>query len=101
MRVVAYGNLRDYGLRHPDAKPSLKRWNAIVRKGRWRTMQEVAANFGSAAKVLNDSRCRFAIHGGSCRLIVSFDFRRQAAYLKFIGTHPESDQVDALTVAQF
>lgn len=100
MRVVAYSNLRDYGDRHPGAKPSLRRWHTLVREGRWRTMQEVVRDFG-AAKMLNDERCRFAIHGGNCRLIVAFNFGRQVAYVKFIGSHAEYDKIDAFTVSQF
>lgn len=37
---------------------------------------------------------------GNFRLITAFDFRRQVAFVKFIGTHPEYDRVDALTVSQ-
>ena len=31
----------------------------------------------------------------------AFDFRRQIAFVKFIGTHAEYDRIDALTVSQF
>lgn len=53
------------------------------------------------AKVLNAERARFEVHGGDYRLIVAFDFRRQIAFIKFIGTHKEYDQIDALKVAMF
>jgi mRNA interferase HigB len=39
--------------------------------------------------------------GGNYRLIVAFDFRRQVAFVKFVGTHAEYDRVDALTVSKF
>jgi mRNA interferase HigB len=39
--------------------------------------------------------------GGDYRLIAAFDFPRQIAFLKFIGTHAEYDAIDALTVARF
>jgi mRNA interferase HigB len=35
------------------------------------------------------------------RLIVAYDFRRQVAFVKFIGTHADYDRVDAATVAMF
>ena len=50
------------------------------------------------AKTLNAERVRFEVAGGSYRLIAAFDFRRQIAYVKFIGTHAEYDAIDAPTV---
>jgi mRNA interferase HigB len=35
------------------------------------------------------------------RLVVAFDFRRQVAFVKFIGTHAEYDRIDALSVSQY
>jgi mRNA interferase HigB len=49
------------------------------------------------AKVLNGERVRFEVAGGNFRMIVAFDFDRQAAWIKFLGTHTEYDAVDALT----
>lgn len=51
--------------------------------------------------VLNRERVRFEVAGGNYRLVVAFDFRRQVAFVKFLGTHAEYDRVDALTVSQF
>jgi hypothetical protein len=39
--------------------------------------------------------------GGNYRLVAAFDFRRQIAFVKFIGTHAEYDRIDASTVSQF
>jgi mRNA interferase HigB len=33
--------------------------------------------------------------------VVAFDFRRQIAFVKFIGSHAQYDKIDALTVSQF
>ncbi len=41
------------------------------------------------SKVLNRERARFEVAGGNYRLVVAFDFRRQVAFVKFIGTHAE------------
>jgi mRNA interferase HigB len=50
---------------------------------------------------LGGGRARFEVAGGNYRLVVAFDFRRQAAFIKFIGTHAGHDRVDALTVSLF
>jgi mRNA interferase HigB len=52
-------------------------------------------------KVLNRERVRFDVVGGNYRLVVDFDFRRQVAFVKFIGTYAEYDRIDALTVSQY
>ena len=52
-------------------------------------------------KVLNADRARFEVAGGNFRMIVGFDFRRQIAFIKFIGTHAEYDRVDALNVSLY
>ncbi len=63
-------------------------------------MEDVRAT-APKAKVLNRERVRFEVAGGNYRLVVAFDFRRQAVFVKFVGTHAEYDKIDALTVSQF
>ena len=58
-------------------------------------------NEAPSARVLNGERVRFEVAGGNYRLIASFDFQRQAVFVKFLGTHREYDRIDALTVDQF
>src|ERR1700680_4459834 len=53
------------------------------------------------SKVLNRDRARFEVAGGDYRLVVAFDFRRQIAFVKFIGKHARYDNIDALTVSQY
>ncbi len=86
--------------KHPETKVSLERWYSLTKAAHWASMDEVAAA-APKAKVLNRERTRFEIAGGNYRLVVAFDFRRQTAFVKFIGTHADHDGIDALTVAQF
>ena len=50
---------------------------------------------------VNRERVRFEVAGYNYRLVVSFDFRRQVAFVKFIGTHTEYDRVGVLTISQY
>ena len=63
-------------------------------------MVDVQADFPKA-KMLNGERVRFEIQGGAFRLVAAFDFRRQIAFIKFVGTHAAYDRIDALTVSRF
>jgi mRNA interferase HigB len=66
----------------------------------WTSMDDIR-RAAPKSKILNRDRARFEVAGGDYRLIVAFDFRRQIAFLKFVGTHAEYDAIDALTVARF
>jgi len=100
MRLIAVSTLREFGVKHPDAKAAISAWTAKVKVGRWGMMSDIQAAFPKA-KVLNAERARFEIAGGEYRLIVAFDFRRSIAFVKFVGTHADYDKIDALTVSQF
>lgn len=92
--------LVDFWVEHPEAKTSLERWYKLVRSAQWASTDEIQ-QAAPKAKVLNRERVRFEVARGSYRLVTAFDFRRQIAFVKFIGTHAEYDRIDALTVSQF
>src|ERR1700686_4896170 len=98
MRVIARNV--DFWGKHPEAKASLERWHKLGRAAQWMSTDEVRKT-APKAKVLNRERVRFEVAGGSYRLVAAFDFRRQIAFVKFIGTHAEYDRIDALKVLQF
>jgi mRNA interferase HigB len=100
MRVIARNRLVDFWTKHPGAKVALERWYKLVRAAHWVSTDEVR-KAAPTAKVLNRERVRFEVAGGNYRLVIAFDFRRQVAFVKFIGTHAEYDRIDVLTVSQF
>ena len=100
MRVIARNVLVDFSERHPEARIALDRWYRLVRAAHWNST-DVIQKAAPKAKVLNRERVRFVVAGGNYRLVAAFDFRRQVAFVKFIGTHAEYDRIDALTVSQF
>jgi mRNA interferase HigB len=100
MRVIARNVLINFSSKHPEVRASLERWHKFVRAAQWTSTDEVQKT-APKAKVLNRERVRFEVAGGNYRLVAAFDFRRQIAFVKFIGTHAEYDRIDALTVSQF
>jgi len=99
MRVIARNVLVSFWGKHPEAKVSLERWHTIVKAAQWTSTDEVQ-KAAPKAKVLNRERVRFEA-AGNYRLVAAFDFRRQIAFVKFIGAHAEYDRIDALKVSQF
>jgi mRNA interferase HigB len=100
MRVIARNTLVDFWSKHPEAKVALERWYKLVRATHWNSTDEVQ-RAAPKSKVLNRERVRFEVAGGNYRLVVAFDFRRQVAFIKFIGTKAEYDRIDALTISQY
>jgi mRNA interferase HigB len=47
---------------------------------------------------LNRQRVRFKVAGGNYRLGAAFDFGRQVAFVKFVGTHAEYDHIDVASL---
>jgi mRNA interferase HigB len=100
MRVIARNTLAIFWTAHPETKVTLERWLKRVKAAHWTSTDEVQ-RAAPKCKALNGERVRFEVAGGNYRLVVAFDFHRQAAFIKFIGTHADYDRVDALTVSLF
>ena len=100
MRIIARNVLLNFWSMHPEAKVPLERWYRFVRAAQWNSTDDIQKAVPKV-KVLNRERARFEVTGGNYRLVAAFDFRRQIAFVKFIGTHAEYDRINALTISQF
>jgi mRNA interferase HigB len=100
MRVIARNTLVGFWTKHPEAKAALERWYSLVKAAHWTSTDDVH-RAAPKSKLLNRERVRFEVAGGNYRLVAAFDFRRQVAFVKFVGTHAEYDRIDALNIAQF
>lgn len=100
VRIIKQFTLAKFAEANPKAKPALTRWVKLVRTAKWASMNEIQTTVPGAI-VLNGERARFEVAGGNFRLIVSFSFKHQIAFIKFIGAHAEYDKIDALTVAMY
>ena len=100
MRIIARQTLTAFAEMNPGASASLVHWHKMAKAAAWKSTNDVMADFPKA-KALNGERVRFEVAGGDFRLIAAFDFERQIAFIKFLGSHAEYDKVDALTVSLF
>ncbi len=90
MRVIARNVLVNHSTQHPETRASLERWYRLAKAAHWASTDDIQ-KAAPKAKVLSNGRVRFEIAGGNYRLVVAFDFRRQVAFVKFIGTHAQYD----------
>jgi mRNA interferase HigB len=96
MRVIARSRLKSYWTqnKYKAAEEPLKAWYDEVRKANWKNFSNVKTDFPKASLVGNGGVV-FNIHGGAFRLIVKFEFRMDAVFIRFFGTHQEYDAIDA------
>jgi mRNA interferase HigB len=97
VRVIAVASLRAFWLQYPDAEQPLKAWFEEASKATWTQPSDIKAQYRSAS-ILKNRRVVFNIKGNDYRLVVAVAYRLQIVYVKFIGTHPQYDAIDANTI---
>lgn len=98
MRVIAKRTLSEFWEQgHGDARTPLTEWHNMMLKAAWATPQELKAEIRTAS-ILKGGRAVFNIGGNKYRVIVAIRYTQQIAWVRFVGTHAQYDQVDAETI---
>lgn len=92
MVVISYGTIRDFNLRHADAKDALNNWYRLVIQANWSDFHEVKRMF-NAVDAIGSDRFVFNIKGNRYRLVALIFFDVRTVYIRFIGTHAEYDRI--------
>ncbi|AXP81373.1 mRNA interferase HigB [Mariniflexile rhizosphaerae] len=96
-RIIAKRTLIEFWEKHADSEQYLKTWYETTKNSNWTSPNEIKQTYINAS-ILKDSRVVFNIKGNAYRLIVKFNFDRQWAFIRFVGTHAEYDNIDADTI---
>ena len=97
MRIIAKKTLRAFWEKHPDTQQPLKAWYEMAKAADWSTPAALKAQIGTASLVGKD-RVVFNIAGNKYRLVVAVNYRYQALYIRFVGTHGQYDLINAAEV---
>lgn len=89
--------MKEFWEKHSDSEQYLKTWYETARSSNWISPKEVKETYKHAS-ILKHNRVVFNIKGNSYRLVVKFNYERQWAFIRFIGTHAEYDKIDANTI---
>ena len=89
--------MREFWEIHEDSEQYLKTWYETAMNSEWNSPGDIKQTYINAS-ILKDSRVVFNIKGNSYRLIVKFNYVRQWAFIRFIGTHSEYDKINADTI---
>lgn len=96
-RIFARSTLRSFWERYPDTELYLKTWYDTAMNTEWLTPEDVKQSYIHAS-ILRNNRVVFNIKGNQYRLIVKINYEKQWAFIRFIGTHSEYDEIDAGTI---
>jgi mRNA interferase HigB len=96
-RIFAKSTLRAFWEKHSDSEQYLKTWYDTAMKAKWKNPADIKQTYVTAS-VLKDSRMVFNIKGNDYRLVVKFNFKKQWAFIRFIGTHREYDNINANSI---
>ena len=96
-RTIAISTLREYWGNLVDAEQYLKTWYDTVKSANWFSPNEVIQTFINASNLKN-SQIVFNMNGNTYRLIVKFNYEKQWAFIRFISTQAEYDNIDADTI---
>jgi mRNA interferase HigB len=93
-RIVAKRTLREFWKKHSNSEQYLKTWFETASNSNWKNPNDIKKTYANAS-ILKNNRVVFNIKGNEYRLIVKFNFERQWAFIRFIGTHKQYDKIDA------
>ncbi len=93
-RIFSKSTLRSFLGKHPESEQYLKTWYDTAMNSDWKNPTDIK-NAYATASILKNSRVVFNIKGNTFRLVVKFNFEKQWAFVRFIGTHAEYDKIDA------
>ena len=96
-RIIAKRTLREFWDKHPDAEQPLKTWYETSKNSEWKSPKDIKEVYATAS-IIKNNRVVFNIKGNSYRLIVKFNYEREWAFIRFIGTHKDYDSIDATTI---
>lgn len=75
---------------HPEARPPLQHWFAVMRKTDYASFAALRMTFPSADQV--DRFTVFNIGGNKFRLIVAIHYNRKRVYIRHVLTHAAYDR---------
>ena len=90
MHVISRKRLNEFVENHPDARPSLAHWYALVKRGNFSNFAELRAIFPSADQV--GKLTVFNIGGNRVRLVAAIHYNRSKVYVRSVLTHREYDE---------
>lgn len=98
MKVLVKRTIHYYISKYPNAANAFLMWETELSKQQFDSFNDLKKVFGNAS-IVSNGRVVFNIKANDFRLVVSVNFKQQACYIIWFGTHKEYDKIDVATVA--
>jgi mRNA interferase HigB len=97
VRVLSKKTLREFWLKHEDCENQLLGWYKEVKLSNYQSSEEILAVFPNS-RAIGRNRYIFNIKGNKYRLVVKVNFDLKTIWIRFIGTHSQYDNINALEI---
>lgn len=92
MRVFNLGTLKAFWERVPNTETALREWYKTMRRGHFTRPADVSEQVRQVSVIDGNYLLFKRISANRIRLLVRVDWRGQAMYVVFLGTHSEYDK---------
>ena len=93
MRVISKRGITQFIELHPKSADAVLRWYLLTKESNWENFADIKKTFKGTDSV-GDGLYIFNIGGNKFRVIARIIFKVHTVYIRFIGTHPQYDQVN-------
>ena len=97
MRVLSKRTLREFWLKHEDCENQLLGWYKEMKLAQFGSSEELLLAYSNIRSIGNN-RYIFNIKGNNYRLVVKANFELKTIWIRFVGTHSQYDQINALEI---
>lgn len=102
MRIIAKSTIKKFweNPAYRDSQAPLESWYEEVSEANWSAPQEIKDQYRNAS-ICGNNRVVFNIGGNKYRLVVEVQYQAEIAWVKFIGTHVQYDQINVEDVNEY
>jgi len=94
MNIIAFRTIRAFYEKHPSTKGGLRIWYTILKSQEWKKPQDAVRTFGSkSVDILKNQRLCIDVKGNQIRVIMSMNYGKNTAFIKWIGLHKDYDKL--------
>lgn len=94
MNIISFRAIREFYDKHSVTKSSLRTWYTILKAQEWTKPQDAVRTFGAVnVDVLKNDRLCIDVKGKNLRVILSMNYSKNTAFVKWIGWHKDYDKL--------